>query len=50
MAAQVKHAQEAGASSPIVYDDVYEALIIMSKARNLRARCSMLRRLVSAFP
>lgn len=31
---QVKHAEEAGASSAIVYDDVYEALIIMSKPRD----------------
>ena len=31
---QVKHAEEAGASGAIVYDDVYEALIIMSKPRD----------------
>ena len=31
---QVKHAEEAGASAAIVYDDVYEALIIMSKPRD----------------
>ena len=30
----MKHAQEAGASGAIVYDDVYEALIIMSKPRD----------------
>ena len=30
----MKHAQEAGASAAIVYDDVYEALIIMSKPRD----------------
>lgn len=32
--AQVKHAQDAGAVAAIVYDDVYEALIIMSKPRD----------------
>lgn len=31
---QVRHAQQAGASAAIVYDDVYEALIIMSKPRD----------------
>ena len=31
---QVKHAEEAGAAGAIVYDDVYEALIIMSKPRD----------------
>ena len=31
---QVKHAEDAGASGAIVYDDVYEALIIMSKPRD----------------
>ena len=30
----MKHAQDAGASGAIVYDDVYEALIIMSKPRD----------------
>lgn len=31
---QVRHAEEAGAAAAIVYDDVYEALIIMSKPRD----------------
>lgn len=31
---QVKYAQDAGAVAAIVYDDVYEALIIMSKPRD----------------
>jgi E3 ubiquitin-protein ligase RNF13 len=31
---QVRHAEEAGAVAAIVYDDVYEALIIMSKPRD----------------
>lgn len=31
---QVQHAQDAGAVAAIVYDDVYEALIIMSKPRD----------------
>ena len=31
---QVRHAEQAGASAAIVYDDVYEALIIMSKPRD----------------
>lgn len=31
---QVRHAEAAGASAAIVYDDVYEALIIMSKPRD----------------
>ena len=31
---QVRHAEEAGAAGAIVYDDVYEALIIMSKPRD----------------
>ena len=30
----MKHAEDAGASGAIVYDDVYEALIIMSKPRD----------------
>ena len=30
----MKHAEEAGAIAAIVYDDVYEALIIMSKPRD----------------
>ena len=31
---QVQHAQDVGAVAAIVYDDVYEALIIMSKPRD----------------
>ena len=31
---QVLHAEQAGAAGAIVYDDVYEALIIMSKPRD----------------
>lgn len=31
---QVRHAEEAGAAAAIVYDDVNEALIIMSKPRD----------------
>ena len=34
VALQVRHAEEAGAAGAIVYDDVYEALIIMSKPRD----------------
>ncbi len=34
LSVQVKHAQDAGAVAAIVYDDVYEALIIMSKPRD----------------
>lgn len=34
MVTQVHHAEQAGAVGAIVYDDVYEALIIMSKPRD----------------
>ena len=37
---QVRHAQDAGAVAAIVYDDVYESLIIMSKPR----RCARVQR------
>lgn len=31
---QVRHAEQAGARAAIVYDDVYESLIIMSKPQD----------------